>query len=475
MQVGDIFQGLRVAKLDAYGDEKYIQLEYPVGHPRRAYYEEEEARYAREMAAFEAGTWVPEYEGQTKPHEPNRWNTNFSVPTPSKTGLPARRDTVGRFLAGLSGGSERFLTDGSSIISYGYHWMMVRATECDDKGNVTKAHFDMHMWEKPYSNTTSQHMQAVRNDPRLWNVVTNRDDFPDQLIDRMARRIAEEAIDLGSVEDMRKAIYEVVGYATTPEEKVREAFKRARPALHTILADERKQARDRSNVGRLRQRFTKESVDAYLAWYGFAPSLFPELLGEYEKRHFKRYDEKMPPIPTRKPGLRRPELVAKPYEKPTPKARAKGVLAWHFLDASRKLRFGDGRMVDVGTVVDVLLEERGMEIALCDYGLHGSRNMQDAYSYYNGAYLTRTLHYGIIEDGPDKLASQYRECLGMIDLRSPIGQDIMSLLFNKRGAEAEKVALSAMEMAADQRTPSAAGIVDDGERAPRRDATGVMR
>jgi hypothetical protein len=72
------------------------------------------------MAAFEAGTWVPEYEGQTKPHEPNRWNNGFSVPSPSKTGLPARRDTVGRFIAGLSGGTSTFRAMGRAIISYGY-------------------------------------------------------------------------------------------------------------------------------------------------------------------------------------------------------------------------------------------------------------------------------------------------------------------------------------------------------------------
>jgi hypothetical protein len=100
-------------------------------------------------------------------------------------------------------------------------------------------------------------------------------------------------------------------------------------------------------------------------------------------------------------------------------------------------------MVDVGTVVDVLLEERGMEIALCDYGLHGSRRMRDAYSYFRGSYLTRTLHYGHIEEGAGQARQPVRECIGMIDVRSPIGREIMELIaFQQERRGREEGALS---------------------------------
>jgi hypothetical protein len=462
MQVGDVFQGLKVVKLDAFGDGKYIQLEYPAGHPQRAYRDAEEERYAREMAESEAGTWVPEYERQTKPHEPNRWNNGFTIPSPTKTGLPARNDTIGRFIAGLSGGTSTFSSDGRAITSYGGHWKMVRATMLDDDGNVAEAVFRSRMWETPYSSQTAGHMQAIRNDPRLWSIITNRDDFPDELIDRAAYRIAAKVIELRTVEVVRRAVYNVVG-RETPDEVLREGFKRAKVELVRKLADDRKAARSGASRSHLKQKYTKESIAAYLAWHDNAQTTFAGLLDEYEKRFFKGYDEKMPPIPTRKKGFARPELIAKPYTKPKPKKRDKGVLAWHFLDRNRKLRFGDGRVVDVGTVVDVLLEERGMEIALCDYGLHGSRRMRDAYSYFRGSYLTRTLHYGHIEEGGDKLASQYRECIGMIDVRSPIGREIMELIASNRSAEAEKKALAAMGLTATQRTVSDKGIVGNGE------------
>jgi hypothetical protein len=428
LRAGDTFQGMRIDRIDG----RWTQLGYPKGHPNRSYAEE----YNRENEA--------------KGESYRMRMPVFLIPTPNKNGAPAATDVVGRFIAGMGGVSGNFQTDGRKIWSYGRHWTMAHVVDVDRDGNATAVMFDDKMFGPPYSPTTSTHMDALRRDPRLEPLVINRDQFPDALIDGMAQAMAAKAVGHANVADFESAFHQVVG-RQAPEVAVREAFVRARRIVRMGGAAEYQHSRKSK---RRNEMYTSDSLDAMIDWARGYGERYTQLLDEYEKRVFKPYGEKMSPIPVR--GMpRRPQLVSKPIAPPTEKDRAKGVLAWHFLRGDGFLRHEvEPRKVEVGKTISMRIDADHPKIVACSYGLHGSVRMNNAYGYYSGAILTRTLHYGKIDKQDDKLASQHRECLGMIDMESEVGEQIRILLTYDSTRSAESLALAALGMTATQRTPS---------------------
>ena len=86
------------------------------------------------------------------------------------------------------------------------------------------------------------------------------------------------------------------------------------------------------------------------------------------------------------------------------------LLAWHFLPADRRLRFGDRTLVEPGQTLTV---EPPLE--LCTRGLHASVRPIDALFYAPGPILCRVALSGeIIHDG-DKVCAQHRTVLWMAD------------------------------------------------------------
>ena len=86
------------------------------------------------------------------------------------------------------------------------------------------------------------------------------------------------------------------------------------------------------------------------------------------------------------------------------------LLAWHFLPADRRLRFGDRTLVEPGQTLTV---EPPLE--LCTRGLHASVRPIDALFYAPGPILCRVSLSGeIIEDG-DKVCAEHRTVLWMAD------------------------------------------------------------
>lgn len=87
------------------------------------------------------------------------------------------------------------------------------------------------------------------------------------------------------------------------------------------------------------------------------------------------------------------------------------VVAWHFCKADRKLGYGDGREVKSGAIFTVNPDE----LALCQFGLHGSVRAIDALSFARGGVVSRTVHSGEIIYGRAKLASSVREHIVVAD------------------------------------------------------------
>ena len=88
------------------------------------------------------------------------------------------------------------------------------------------------------------------------------------------------------------------------------------------------------------------------------------------------------------------------------------VLAWHCINTSRKLGYGDGREVKAGRVLTVDEPDR---ISLCSYGLHASERLADALSYARTPIVCRVELSGNIIRGDDKLVASKRKCLWMVD------------------------------------------------------------
>lgn len=86
------------------------------------------------------------------------------------------------------------------------------------------------------------------------------------------------------------------------------------------------------------------------------------------------------------------------------------VLGWWFCPEDRRLRNGDGRLVEVGAV-----HEHAGPLVPCKSGLHGSESILDALLYAPGSVLCRTRHSGEIVRAGDKLVSARREYLAVVD------------------------------------------------------------
>ncbi len=92
--------------------------------------------------------------------------------------------------------------------------------------------------------------------------------------------------------------------------------------------------------------------------------------------------------------------------------KEKPVLAWHFLPADRKLRYGDGREVRVGQTLAA-----GGVLALCEHGMHASADILDALGYAPGTVLCRVAVSDGVLRGDNKLVGRSRKCLAMADIR----------------------------------------------------------
>jgi len=88
-------------------------------------------------------------------------------------------------------------------------------------------------------------------------------------------------------------------------------------------------------------------------------------------------------------------------------------LGWHFLAANRRLRFGDGRLVEVGKTLTV-----DCEAILCEQGLHAGHTVYDALQYAQGPILCRVRLGGIIVRGEYKNVATERTVLKMADVSS---------------------------------------------------------
>jgi hypothetical protein len=436
-----------------------VEIEYPDDHPHSTFQREQIKEYETQMAEFAAGIWEPRWRGQTRPYEPSRHNSAFRVPAPGKTGIPNRRDVVGRFLCGLKGESGSFKTDGERIYSFGTHWIMVERDARTDEIRYTEK-----MFEKPYSGYTSQHMSAVSRDPRIAKLVVNAEEWPRKVVEAVEDAIVRATKDLRTVAEFGDAIYGAAGYhagSETREAMIRGAFPVAKRLIARGFRRERERlVRDRSLY--LKQ-YTKASVDAMIAYYETASAFYVDLVDEYEKRHFKEYgDRSLGPIPTRK-APKKPGLEAKKRSSTSASTRAKGVLAWHFVDTSLRLGYGDNRPVEIGGTLSVETRPdpyRDGGIALCNYGLHGSKTIGQASGYYGERrYLCRTLHFGAMDVGTDKLASEHRQVLGIIDMYSEAGKTIHDAIRGRAAGMADKMALAMLGMEKDRRTVGPTEIV----------------
>ena len=84
---------------------------------------------------------------------------------------------------------------------------------------------------------------------------------------------------------------------------------------------------------------------------------------------------------------------------------------WHFIRATKKLGYGDNRLVRRGTLV-----YRGDEpIELCERGLHASRRALDAVNYAPGPIVCRVRLDGEIKEGDDKMVATRRTVLWLAD------------------------------------------------------------
>ena len=86
------------------------------------------------------------------------------------------------------------------------------------------------------------------------------------------------------------------------------------------------------------------------------------------------------------------------------------LLAWHFLPADRRLRFGDRTLVEPGQTLTV---EPPLE--LCTRGLHASVRPIDALFYAPGPILCRVALSGEILEDKDKVCAEHRTVLWMAD------------------------------------------------------------
>lgn len=123
------------------------------------------------------------------------------------------------------------------------------------------------------------------------------------------------------------------------------------------------------------------------------------------------------------------------------------VKAWHFLNSTGQLSFGDGREPKIGERLSVSASRQG-EIAICRRGLHGSIKLKDAVKF--ALELDRTGYLCLVElDGwmdwdsvhdisndisnSTKIAAQYRTALSKVDMSDIFSafRDLLAVKFKK--------------------------------------------
>ena len=90
-------------------------------------------------------------------------------------------------------------------------------------------------------------------------------------------------------------------------------------------------------------------------------------------------------------------------------------LMFHFLPESKTLGYGDGREVRVGETLTV----EGDPL-LCERGLHASKSIIDALSFFRGPVLTVVRLGGKVLHADDKSVGTERTCLWMKDISSTL-------------------------------------------------------
>ena len=83
---------------------------------------------------------------------------------------------------------------------------------------------------------------------------------------------------------------------------------------------------------------------------------------------------------------------------------------WHFLGEDKRLRYRDGRKVEIGKTIKVSCQP-----VLCKSGLHASYRAIDALKYASGPIICRVMLGGTLIVGDDKVAATERTVLAMAD------------------------------------------------------------
>src|SRR3990167_6689476 len=91
-------------------------------------------------------------------------------------------------------------------------------------------------------------------------------------------------------------------------------------------------------------------------------------------------------------------------------SRPRGVLAWHFLGADRRLQFGTRELVEAGKTCSAV-----GPLVLCKNGVHASRRAIDALQYAPGPVVCRVRLSGEIQHDPDKSVARHRTVLWIAD------------------------------------------------------------
>jgi hypothetical protein len=90
----------------------------------------------------------------------------------------------------------------------------------------------------------------------------------------------------------------------------------------------------------------------------------------------------------------------------------RSVLAWHFVESDRKLRYDSRELtVEAGHIYSVL----DGPLVMCQRGVHASRKPLDALDYAPGPVVCRVRCWGDIQEQGDKLVCRNREVLWLTD------------------------------------------------------------
>lgn len=88
------------------------------------------------------------------------------------------------------------------------------------------------------------------------------------------------------------------------------------------------------------------------------------------------------------------------------------MLGWHFLKEDRRLRWGTQEVVEEGKIYSC---DPKKELLLCEYGMHASRRLLDAFKYAPGPIVCRVDVTGDLVYESDKFVGRHREVIWMLD------------------------------------------------------------